>query len=151
MSDRRFKTARQLGITEQERAALLRVREKLASKVMRYQEEVGELASNDHPMWSWTDKPIFNMAHCWNRFECGQVGCIGGWVAFEMGLDDCDGYVARAEDTDGPSHNQCSKTLGPLFFPPERKYGDYTGITTRQAVNAIDKFMSGVKYPWGAY
>lgn len=149
MSDRRFKTARQLGITEQERAALLRVREKLASKVMRYESDVGGPANLTE--WLWTDKPIFNMAHCWERFECGQVGCIGGWVAFEMGLDDCEGYVQRTQDTDGPSYDQCSKTLGPLFFPPERKYGDYTGITARQAVNAIDKFMSGVKYPWGAY
>lgn len=134
MSDRQLKTAKQLGITEKERNALLKVRELLAAGVM--------LHRADPVPGEPTHRPLFNMGESFDRWECGQVGCIGGWMAFHMGLDDACEYVGGC-DGDGDR----SDALHNLFYPPESK--DYCSLTCRQAVNAIDKFLSGQKYPWG--
>lgn len=140
MSERKLLTARQLKITEAERVALLRVRQGLAEGrfVHRPEPDVG------NP----TDKPLFNMGETFGRWECGQIGCIGGWMGFEMAEGNCDFYVGDLETPGGHS-----PALHGLFFPHPSGCGatggEWSQLTPRQAVRAIDKFLaSGAKYPW---
>ena len=136
MSDRtQAARAKKLGIKEKELTALLAVREKLASGVFKH--VVSYDAEDRERIW----KPIFNMGIEMGQYDCGQVGCIGGWMAWEMGEDDPALYVEEHD------RDNVDDRLGMLFYPPERR--NYNTLTPRQAVNAIDKFLSGSKYPWG--
>lgn len=139
MSDRKLLTAKQLEITDAEREALLRVRMKLEKGVYRHCITYRQVGDNRAER---TDKPLFNMAVALERHECGQVGCIGGWMAVEMGLEDAEGYVG-GQDGDGT----CSAGLYKLFFPPDTK--EWSALSVKQAMRAIDNYLSGSKYPWG--
>lgn len=133
MSDRQLKTAKELGLTEKEYEALLRVRAKLADGVMRHVRDPEVAGSTKH-----SDRPVFSMDIDFRHDECGQVGCIGGWMAIEMGLNDAVDFVA------------CTGSKLPLwrlFHPPVHL--DWSDLTPKQAVRAIDRFLTGHEYPWG--
>lgn len=96
-----FKTATDLGITEAEQEALIKVLGML---------ERDELVHYRRPAficWSQVEPDIpngFNMETQGIRKPCGTVACIGGWVAFLIGQSQ-DDYVNKAEDVDGGLHD----------------------------------------------
>ena len=112
-------TARQLGITPEERRALIKVRDGLAA---------GEYLHRriEHSNLPDPGRPIFNMS-TWRGEEgfCGTAGCIGGWM------------------------ERVGAALAPLFMPSYKDTGSWDGLTTRRAAKAIDRFLeTGTNRPW---
>lgn len=132
MSDRKLKTAEELGISQEEYDALLKVRHKLASGELRYvpKKTLGrQLNVGFHP-----NDVIFNMNDWESTHKCGTARCIGGHMALEIGLPSWADY----EDTtyNGPLYNLCWDWGG----------GDPAAA---EAVLAIDRFLSGnIDNPW---
>lgn len=118
-------TAKQLGISDQHRAALVLVMEKLRS---------GEIV---HSPWCPTPPPgqWFSMAHWTNGrhdTNCGTIACIGGWAerlgGVRFSLDD------RPADIDE------------LFYPNSDL--DWDLIDNAAAVKAIQNYLSTGKPDW---
>lgn len=126
-----MKTASQLGISQTEYEALVKVRDGLAAgllvhKVLDYPNE--QIYVRHCP----TEDVIgyFNMNY--EGQGCGTVACIGGWMAASMGIDQQD-YV---QSTGG--------SLRGLFYPPmmdDLEHADYEDITAEMAVKAIDNYL----------
>ena len=125
-----MKTAKQLGITAAERRALPKIRDGLREGRYRHVKRP-EMAEKKGT------KPVFNMNTMCSTFDCGQVGCIGGWVAFEMkmNVEESANYVDEAT---GPIQS--------LFYPPDN-ITDWDNITPKRAATAIDNFLNGNE-PW---
>lgn len=76
MLARSFKTAEDLGLSEKERDALIKVLGML---------ERGDLVhiNTGRSKFPMSDVPNgFNMAHIGHRTECGTIGCMAGWARF---------------------------------------------------------------------
>ena len=118
-------TAKQLGITSEERKALIKVRDGLAD---------GKFVHRKHPLPDKpTDKPIFNMNAWRENWKCGTAGCIGGWMEVELAYEE--------------GNWNYSKALDPLFQPFDLAY--WSTLTPARAVRAIDNFLeTGTDRPW---
>lgn len=129
------------GATQEEYDALLKTRELLADGCLTHR---NTFSVPDDPK-----KPGFNMdttCDVVTDHSCGTVACIGGWMSLHMngGTDrmaegmsptkkqenDSDQYVA---------HGGCGRAFYDLFFPGYEL--DYSSITQKQAVQAIDNFI----------
>lgn len=135
-------TATQLGITNLELTALGTVREGLASGKYRHV----EYASRDGI--ENTGEPVFNMGTAYHQYDCGQVGCIGGWTAMVLGKtpEQANDYVYSKEsyyDEDTDEHIE-DAPIYKLFFPR----GNMESITPTQAVQAIDNFRNFANPLW---
>ena len=138
-----MKTATELNLTDQEYAALLSTREKLASGSIP-KDEVGLRKSI--PL-------TFNMAqYCHPRYQCGSAMCIGGFMKLEMmnikPLENGFYNITQAReeaiaDYVMDSKNPKTDPIYALFFPEDDKsfVYDYDDITVEQAVKAIDNFL----------
>lgn len=115
------KTARQLKITEGELKALKKVQRGLNSGEYRH-------VKNSFMGRKSSGKPIFNMAIENESYSCGQVACIGDWMALQIKHKDPAGYV----------HSKHGKPIHELFFPPDEF--DWEDITPKNAAAAIDNF-----------
>lgn len=143
------KTFRELKISEREFTALQNVRNKLASgQFVHVPDNDAVYEAGGWRNWLRPGRKVFNMGQCFitgskgePRKSCGQVGCIGGWMGIEMGMDEYDAaaYVERAESREHPFHH--------LFYPFEYKMGE---LNDKMAVGAIDAFLDGNKRPWDA-
>jgi hypothetical protein len=102
-----------------------------------------------HPFWAQDGSPptgnCFNMGITGQVYECGTVGCIGGWAALAMDMkpEDLDFYVSESR----------SISLQPLYYPDEDEGCgeidvDYTTITPEQASQAIRNFLATGKPQW---
>lgn len=112
-----YLSAAELGITEQEREALLWVREELASgRIEHSRPSNGNIFEVEVPL-------SFNMVDV----RCGSVACIKGWA---------EHYLQNDLAFEGASE----KPTGCLFFP---SVGDYPNLTPAQAVRAIDYWATG--------
>lgn len=138
-----MKTATELGITDEELAALLIVRDNLSNGTFVHQPKLSDdLCNHKRPVDSDT-KPYFNMGLATTHGHCGSVGCIGGWVATILygGKIDAqkmadnevsiDGYVANGGE---------NGTLDDLFYPPF-SLDKWDDITPAQAAKAIDNLL----------
>lgn len=136
MADR--KTARELGVSQREYDALVKVRNGLASGCFVHVEYYDELDETEPSRFE--DKRIFNMDTSASTSSCGTVACIGGWMKTIMSPkatnDEINDYVCDAD----------TRTLGPLFFPPSNV--DMHTVTTEQAVLAIDNFLTTGRPDW---
>lgn len=79
-------------------------------------------------------KHTFNMGRAGEEKDCGSVGCIGGNMAFIMGLGP-DEYV-------GESHGEKRK----LFYPPS-KYA-YSKIPIKAVLKAMENYAATGKANW---
>lgn len=73
---------------------------------------------------------------------CKSVGCIGGYVEYELNVEPF--YLLQKVENKGDG-------LGKLFFPEGYGKGqhDYwSGLTSKQAVKAIDNYFKGRVDPW---
>lgn len=139
MTDR--KTAEELNIKQEEYDALVKVRNGLASgcfvhvEVNSFGKPIGEHA----PMG-------FNMSSCGAHGSCGTVACIGGWMQVIM-----QGKTSNPVEVDSRLQNNyvhfggSTGSLKELFFPP---CGVMDTVTTEQAVEAIDNFLTTGSPDW---
>lgn len=118
------KTAKQLGISSKERAALVKVRDGLRSgKFVHVKDVIGSTKAES--------KPVFNMDITMNNaYACGQAGCIGGWMAMQLGK-----RPGKASD-----YVYDNRPMSDLFFPPD--IVDFATITPARAAKAIDSFLN---------
>lgn len=122
-------TARKLGLTKKELEALLAVRDGLASGAYKHVRNFSDTKSK---------KPMFNMTQACVSDSCGTIGCIGGWMARQMGLNEIEAHDYVYE-TPGKTYD--------LFFPKGLN-GDWDKITPKQAVKAIDNFLETGDPKW---
>jgi hypothetical protein len=129
-------------ITFQELGALIATRYMLASGLLVHDTSYRQLIVDDH-------KHKFNMGCVGYAHHCGTIGCIGGNMAFIMGLEP-DDYVSSIRQGTPRGH---SKALGPLFYPSREGTsiaGSYNTITATEAILAIDNFLNTGKPKWYA-
>lgn len=120
-----FKSAVDLGLTEKEQSALIKVLGML---------ERGELV---HDMHFKCDAPNgFNMAH--ERFEasCGTVACVAGW---------CD-IVGDTDFVEGPWPGRTTE----LFAPKNLPQRCWSEITPAQAAIALRNYLTTGRPGWVA-
>ena len=163
-----MKTAKQLGITQKEYDALIKVRDWLKNGTIEFVPESalynGPPVAHDHPN---AIKLGFNMlqpAILMRREECGTACCIGGSMyALMKGEIVKDGHVLFDAMQTGAYvwGKQDHKTLGPLFFPPgamyesglelepgDRQFKLMEEITAEEAVRAIDNVLDVGDAKW---
>lgn len=130
-----MRTAEELSITEEELAALLKVREGLASGCFVHVPDVEEVDLPDDEDSPLVKARKFNMNYTGIQASCGTVACIGGWMKTVMTPD-----AIPSEMRDyvyGYRHH----VIGKLFFP-KLEIDDYDRITPEQSVQAIDNFLA---------
>ena len=116
-----YLSAKELGISERERAGLIEVRDDLASGRVKHVRGVE---------WAdWSTKssvaPVFNMRHWVGQTDCGTAHCIAGFLVAK-GI-----YKTISEHSDALLH---------LFVPMAVEHDD---LTVAQAISAIDGFLCG--------
>ena len=132
------KTHEQLGITMGELIALQGVRSMLAGGILKYHKYHHNYKEKAH---------TFNMScPLIKNDHCGSIGCIGGYMSMALGEDPKD-YVSRHDPLDpGLFLDAKRQNLGKLFYPPDRL--SYSKITIKQAIKAIDNFLTKGKPLW---
>lgn len=126
-----MKTAEQLGISQPEYEALIRVRDGLRSGKYVHVKP-GEGVCPAPEVKAFNMDISFEKGDELNGFpDCDQVGCIGGWVAFDLGYANPSHYVYQNDD---------DAAIRPLFFPPSHL--SYSEVTEEQAAQAIDNFLN---------
>lgn len=146
----KYRSHEKLGISFAEYGALLGTRAMLAAKVI---EHGTQLQPNKH---------LFDMGTACTMERCGSVTCIGG----TMGLIMFDSPTKAQEFVDAAFCDVHAVRAAPpsiwseLFFPGIVSLGqkgkwkgrytlNYERITPKQAILAIDNFLSGkTKRPW---
>lgn len=129
-------------LTKKERAALTAVRDLLDGGLLEYQRDVSGFSR-----WSldavYRIRRFFNMSVAIGEADCGTVGCIGGWMAANMGLtpSQAQAYVYGFEGRG---------KFNELFFPSVDNDTSYAKITPRQAVKAIDNFLKTGNPRWAS-
>lgn len=147
-------TPEELGITPKELAALLMVREMLATHSVEW---TGIKMLDE----SFVNK--FNMAVP-VADDCGTECCIGGWmyVFMQPELKRKNGVfvVDDTQDADNYVDGNASEPLTALFYPLQKGYAgnwiggysdasiDYEKIPPELAVRAIDNFLEHGKPDW---
>lgn len=99
----------------------MKVRDGLASGEYRHVKNIDTAKPND--------KLGFNMYRWMDEYNCGSVGCIGGWLETKANIS-----VSNENDQ-----------FKDLFMPAD--IGDWDKITPTKAAKAIDNFLNG-KEPW---
>lgn len=121
-----MKTASELGLSEAELVALVRVQERLAR---------GEIPmhQNEH-----TKGNAFDMYEDYRENSCGSVGCIAGWMAWDL----AGGEQAKADEVLSRTRKLFTRDgmLQQLFFPTKAQK-DWGKITPGEAVEAIGNFL----------
>ncbi len=123
-----FLTAEELGLTEKGYQGL--------HKVLRMLEG-GELVYSPRRPHALSKIPPngFNMATCWDKHECGTVGCIGGWAGFYNEK----GWV------DGMKDERVKSNLHMLFCPKSPR----SHYTVDQAAHALRTYLVTGTPDWG--
>lgn len=145
----KYLTAEKLGITSEEREALLKVK-----RFIKGLKQSKNLLSRIKHRLNEVEIParaLFNMNRAVARYDCGTAGCIGGFVfmamekvplkkrnlqlSHECGLR-ATAYVNRV----------VTRSLNTLFYPLH--LSDYDLITPKQAANQIETFLRTGTTTW---
>ncbi len=141
----KYLSASKLGITPEERTALLKVKRflKIIPAVKDYN------SRSDHQL-DEVEKPAasrFNMNREVAAYDCGTACCIGGWMYLQMKGVPLKETVQvplaiakgarRYVDDRGP--------MGRLFYPEKV---DYDSITPQRAAKEIERFLTTGKVTW---
>lgn len=116
-------------ITAEEKAALIRVRDGL--RAGKYVHARSADKRSKKPRFDMGTTGLFKQG----KHGCGSVACIGGWVHKELGR------------TGGASTWAYTKAAA-LCYPDV--INDWSGITPKEAANAIDNFLKDGKPRWKA-
>ncbi len=128
-------TCEELDIREDERNALLVVKEKLLNGYYRHVKNASWLKKE-------LTKPGFNMSYSYVPTKYGVICCLGGYVAQEMGLKDeqeIHSYVVRTSSF---------AVSNSLYFPDDVE--SYSNITPNQTAQAIANFLKTGNPAWGS-
>ena len=168
-----MKTHIELGISEAERAGLIKVRDYLR----------GPGAGTFEPEQNWDDdaapydeaRLMFNMGETCSAYECGTVACIGGSLSLALegillrpslivGAGEqsrANAYVRKHYVGGSPEGAEpflhdprmrpiydAAPGIAKLFYP--RPIEDWDGINTADAADAIDNFLAIGDPLWSA-
>lgn len=129
MLARSFKTATDLGISEVERDALIKVLGMLERGELVH----GARSMKDHP----TRLRVFNMGD----WHCGSAGCLGGWTEYVGGLEQLSLHE-RSYNSEG---------LHQLFYPDGAGFCtplEMSNISTQQAAHALSNYLTTGEPRW---
>lgn len=147
-----MKTPEELGLTQRTYDALIAVRDKLADGRFRHltESETTEVRKDDN------FDGVFNMNTVYDKAKCGTVGCIGGWMAIQLGGREfvdplmtfdlpslearSSSAAARAKELWVPQGTYALNPLRSLFYPGVDS-DLWDAITPAQAVEAIDYYL----------
>jgi hypothetical protein len=130
-----MKTHIQLGLSWRELGAMLATREMLKMKAIKHNPTPTGI--HGCPLVADNERDLrFNMLYTAKSADCGIVGCIGGHMALILG-ESPEVYVAR-------THGRLRR----LFYPFGLPVGGWEEITAKQAVKAIDNFLTTGKPMW---
>lgn len=127
-----MKTAAELGLTQPELDALVRVRGRLSEGKIAFALDT-----------STGSGARFNMTFSFIAQECGTIGCIAGWVGYDLAGG--ERYEANRR-TDRLLDNS-DGGLWSLFYP-DVEYSRWGSIVPADAVRAIDNFLSTGEPDW---
>lgn len=116
-----FKAPQELGVTEDEFCALMKVAEGLQDGTMVHTTTADQIKEA-----VVAGKKPFNMGHWRNKLDCGTVCCIGGLAGFH----EDDIRVRTTVRSDGVR----MRKYRDLFYPPGR---DWANIQPAHAAKAI--------------
>lgn len=141
-------SAAKLGITTQERKALLTVRNYL-QKIPAVKNPNSAEAL---PREAVAATARFNMNWAVKSYDCGTGGCIGGWMSLSMqGVRLTRRVAVSLEQQEVASAyvgKQKSYPLDGLFYPPTSCGIDYDKITPKQAAKQITHFLRTGSANW---
>lgn len=127
MLARSFLSATDLGISDVERDALIKVLGML---------ERGELVHRGTDLVAGHNG--FNMGWAGSRTDCGTLACIGGWVAILRKGHPDPTYVYGS--VNGPLHG--------LYWPRHLRGLRLSEITAEHAAHALSNFLTAGKPRW---
>lgn len=144
----KYLTAEKLGITTQEREALLKVKRflktlKLPKDLLSLERNLGKVAEEA--------PALFYMNRAVSHFDCGTAGCVGGWMSLYMQGIPLKNKVAIPIDVAVTAENYVRNIrhggpLTQLFYPQNFERYDY--ITPQHAVAEIETFLRTGKATW---
>lgn len=150
----KYLSASTLGITEDERFALIRVKKFLGK--IKNPKKLGS-ARNHHLLEAEKTAPAkFNMNAGVAVYDCGTAGCIGGWMKLNLLGIPLRSKVRIPEDIAYKAEKYIQSfmlgfsgtnlKLKRLFYP--RNIFDYDRITSSRAAQEITKFLTTGKATW---
>lgn len=146
-----YKTAEQLGITDQEYDALIKVKEFLATI------ENPRDVQSEYPIQNFDKLPPqqakFNMRNPVEKYDCGTACCIGGWMSLYMqGVQLVQPVTITGLNATMASrfvYDRKSDPLQPLFFPLKDDSDEYwDGLTPMDAIVQIELFLTTGEVTW---
>jgi hypothetical protein len=149
----KYLTAEKLGITVEERAALLKVK-RFIKKLHQPQNLISRY---DHSMCE-VESPapaLFNMNRAVSRYNCGTAGCIGGWMFLVLNKVPIKKHIAFSQSLAEAATDYVSKIglqftskcpLKQLFYPQHML--EYDRITAERAAQEIEKFLTTGHATW---
>lgn len=148
----KYLSASELGITEDERAALIRVKKFLGKLEM----PKNLFSRMGHSLSEASEEATarFNMNQAVNVYDCGTAGCIGGWMKLNLLGIPLKMKVRIPENLARKSQQYISSFLDTLSKHPLRrlfypiKIYNYDTITPARAAKEITKFLTTGKATW---
>lgn len=141
-----FKTAKELGISQQAIEALQKVLVLFETEKVRY------IPEDEYQLRGYPDMPyavdssnpnsakiLFNMSSWSSPRDCGTVCCIGGTAALISGID----FNALVHSRNGISKE--IQSLYRLFYPDCSGYDD---VTVDQAAQALRNYLTTGEPQW---
>ena len=136
-----MKTAEDLGLSEEELQALLKVREDLKQGYLRYKSlsVVEERSSGNY----------FNMSVGLTKHGCGSIGCIAGQMALYLNKGDFITAMRVSNRLLGHSYlNGPQATALETLFVPINTPCVWSDLTVDEAVAAITNFVETGHASW---
>lgn len=147
-----MKTADELKISQAEYDALLKVRADIEANLLAQ----AEWDETEDDYLTPIKGNMFDMGDTCTSYECGTVGCIGGWMYLAMNSDVCavkNGVTLIPEEVAELANGyviHAPGALGRLFYPSRGGvyYKDFHAIKPSQALTAIDNFLNTGEANW---
>lgn len=143
------KTAKELGLTLKERAALVWTRDQLAAHKFAERAYIGSFHRAGIDMFNMN-----TFCHvAWAGHPCGTSACIGGWMGLRLaGVEPVKGIHSPTQAQiwkQSAIIDRLETKLAELFYPVRGGYsGTYADITSDQAVVTIDKYLLTGRVDW---
>lgn len=142
----KYKTSQELGITEQERDALIKVKEFL--KKLSPPKNYASRVNHEDDELETPGEARFNMNREVARYDCGTGCCIGGWMSLYMqGVPLRRNVVLTQEQVNAARRYVINRPdeLNDLFYPNRI---DYDAITPADAIAQIEQFLRTGEATW---
>ncbi len=128
-----FMTAADLGLTEPQKAALIKTLVLLETGKMTHAPTVPDMNAHERHF-----SGHFNMCNWRGKHECGTVACIGGTA--ELVGDVSFGYIYSIHET--------NRGLSDLFLPRHIPASEWSCITPSHAARALRSYLTTGNARW---